>query len=159
VLSPEDSPKLVVYRENVLPTTVYLQSNSLSSSLSIPIFQQRVGGLLAQVDAEAAEGGERSRELRARLCRLTSQVSAPRAALRRAAGGGAHAPESLRAPEALDGQQPARLRSGGGQTVSPWKWRLFKTDDGETDGDEIRNADNDSTDNDATGKGKKLSLS
>jgi len=39
VLSPEDSPKLVVYRENVLPTTVYLQSNSLSSSLSYPLNQ------------------------------------------------------------------------------------------------------------------------
>ena len=35
-----ESLRPVVYRENVLPSTMYQSINSLSSSLSIPIFQQ-----------------------------------------------------------------------------------------------------------------------
>jgi len=35
-----ESPRPIVYRENVLPSTMNQSINSLSSSLSIPIFQQ-----------------------------------------------------------------------------------------------------------------------
>jgi len=38
-----ESLRPVVYRENVLPSTMYQSMNSLSSSLSIPIFQQQMG--------------------------------------------------------------------------------------------------------------------
>jgi len=38
--TPGESLRRVVYRENVPPSTLYQSTNSLSSSLSIPIFQQ-----------------------------------------------------------------------------------------------------------------------
>ena len=54
VLSPLESPRPVLSGENVPPSTLYQSINSLSLSLSIPIFQQVVGkwnrcGIIAMI--------------------------------------------------------------------------------------------------------------
>jgi len=57
----EGSLRSVVYRENVLPSTKYLQSNLQSSSLSIRIFQHSAWISAMCIASPNSVGGSRSR--------------------------------------------------------------------------------------------------